>query len=130
MKESPNPQAFLFYETVEEQIALHMGSNSAPVFKQTATDWLLNRRVWRPLTEERYFYQMEAVPPASVQWGGFVGGEPANNTKDGRNVYSVFRERHGEFHTMQMTADEYRKRIFESAPIEPFDPDNIQTNPT
>lgn len=101
-----NPQACFSQGSVEAQLAFLDRCDYSPIYRQAAKDWYLNRRVWRPVTEDDWDYALNAVPPITMR-RGFIAGEPYCHTRDGQPVHNSFRSFNGVPHTMLATVAEH-----------------------
>lgn len=101
-----NPQAFYIHGSVEAELAFLDRCEYLPIYRQAAKDWYLNRRVWRPVSEDNYDYTLNAVPPIAVR-RGFIAGEPHCHTREDKPVYHCFRYFNGVPHMLLATVEEH-----------------------
>jgi len=63
----------------------------------------------RQVDEEVYYHFLCELPPAAQSGCGFLVGEAAYHTPDGRPVYTCFYKRNGKYyHAGDMTVEEFK----------------------
>ena len=48
-----------------------------------------NSRVWRPISQERFDYMLNCLPPIRMGRGGFMNSEPYDSLDSGEEIYFV-----------------------------------------
>lgn len=52
-------------------------------------DFHSNTRQWRPISQEKFDYMLECLPPIRMGRGGFVNSEPWDSLDNGEEIYFV-----------------------------------------
>lgn len=70
-------------------------------------DFHSNARVWRPISQEKFNYMLECLPPARMGRGGFVNSEPWDSLDNGEEIYFVALQANGGYYATLGTLAEW-----------------------
>lgn len=83
------------------------------VLYQILLDFHKNARVWRPISQEKFNYMLECLPPIRMGRGGFVNSEAWTFLRNGEEVYFVALKGNGQCYATVGTLTEWDSKALD-----------------
>jgi len=68
----------------------------------------LNPDQWIPTTKKMYWEMLEVLPPEIMSQTAFLVGEASRHNKDGKAVYSCFKQENDDYFAKNLTVAEFK----------------------
>jgi hypothetical protein len=76
-------------DAIAEALEAEREAKDREVMDQILLDFHSNTRQWRPISQEKFDYMLECLPPIRMGRGGFINSEAWSSLHSGEEVYFV-----------------------------------------
>ena len=71
----------------------------------------LNPAEWIPTTKAMYWEMLEVLPPEIMSHTAFLVGEASSHNRDGKAVYSCFKQVNDDYFAKHLTVAEFKEQF-------------------
>lgn len=105
--------AYANRHAIAEALEAEREAKDQEVLNQILLDFHANARVWRPISQEKFNYMLECLPPIRRGRGGFVNSEAWSSLCDGEEVYFVALKGNGQCYATLGTLAEWDSKALD-----------------
>ena len=94
-------------DAIAEALEAEREKKDQQAMEAILADFHSNSRQWRPISQEKFDYMLECLPPIRMGRGGFVNSEPWDSLPDGEDIYFVALQANGAYYATLGTLAEW-----------------------
>lgn len=94
-------------DAIAEALEAEREAKDQQAMEAILADFHSNSRQWRPISQEKFDYMLECLPPIRMGRGGFVNSEPWDSLPDGEDIYFVALQANGAYYATLGTLAEW-----------------------